>query len=189
MFSVRVRELKMVERIEEGTNVICEPCNRKKNLTRTRETSFPRKAFRVRSNCGSGEDRLEHRLPVGLTRSAATAISTVLLRDRITGQCYACVGAGSFIYRGSVLAGCNLQMLGPAGFIDAPLPSHYNPLPSVIFSFALHPFSRRPAPPRLPAPRTTRLLGLVTFSPSNRSALGITPLVIIVNWPTLDWNT
>lgn len=46
---------------------------------------------------------------------------------------YACVGAGSFIYRGSVLAGCNLQMLGPAGFIGAPLPSHYNPLPSAIF--------------------------------------------------------
>lgn len=28
----------------------------------------------------------------------------------------------------------------PAGFIGAPLPSHYNPLPTVIFSSALHPF-------------------------------------------------
>lgn len=59
---------------------------------------------------------------------------------------YACVGAGSFIYRGSVLAGCNLQMLGPAGFIGAPLPSHYNPLPSVIFPLALHPSSLPTSP-------------------------------------------
>lgn len=87
----------MVERIEEGTNVICEPCNRKKNLTRTRETSFPRKAFRVRSNCGSGEDRLEHRLPVGLTRSAATAISYGIAQRPDHGPVL-CMRGGRLIY-------------------------------------------------------------------------------------------
>lgn len=84
---------------------------------------------------------------------------------------YACVGAGSFIYRGSVLAGCNLQMLGPAGFIGAPLPSHYNPLPSVIFPLALHPSSL----PTSPQAQLAQLVssGSLHFPPSNRPALGI----------------
>lgn len=77
-------------------------------------------------------------------------------------------GQAHLFCRGSVLTGCNLQMLRPVGFIGTPLPSHYATLCPPLFS-------PPPASPR-------RLSGYVprrsapcrsspfVFSPSNPSA-------------------
>lgn len=83
----------------------------------------------------------------GIARSLSRASPHPQLRlrtaDGIHPVC-ACVGAEAHLFcRGSVLTGCNLQMLRPVGFIGTPLPSHYATLCPPLFS----PSPAGPPPP------------------------------------------
>lgn len=94
-------------------------------------------------------------------------------------------GQAHLFCRGSVLTGCNLQMLvGPVGFIGISLPSHYTTLlPSVIF-FSIRCGTRRQSP----VSSAARLPYVAHhFHPPIVLALLATSRVIIVNWRYTGW--
>lgn len=118
----------------------------------------------------------EYRLRVDLTESRGRSLSLSFSCERRCIRCLVprytlCVhswGQAHLFCRGSVLTGCNLQMLRPVGFIGTPLPSHYATLCPPLFS-------PPPAGPRrlsgyVPHRSAPRRASPLAFSPSNPSA-------------------